>query len=133
MAIKEAMRSNTAFRYISADKFKWTKTITLSCDGEAVEYDVVPFCDLTTLTVVETTGAKNTRPMQLLEDGTYTTTVVAKSSVKITAGGGIKNVDTTAIDGAGASATKTFSGDKSVSIKVSSKAEGVEARSTLSM
>ena len=116
------------FRYISADKFKWTKTITLSCDGEAVEYDVVPFCDLTTLTVVETTGAKNTRPMQLLEDGTYTTTVVAKSSVKITAGGGIKNVDTTAIDGAGASATKTFSGDKSVSIKVSSKAEGVEAR-----
>lgn len=129
MAIKGSYAEQYSFfRYISADKFKWTKTITLSCDGEAVEYDVVPFCDLTTLTVVETTGAKNTRPMQLLEDGTYTTTVVAKSSVKITAGGGIKNVDTTAIDGAGASATKTFSGDKSVSIKVSSKAEGVEAR-----
>ena len=116
------------FRYISADKFKWTKTIALSSNGETVEYDVVPFCDLTTLTVVETTGAKNTRPTQLLENGAYTTTVVAKSSVKITAGGGIKNVDTTAIDGAGASVTKTFSGDKSVSIKVSSKAEGVEAR-----
>ena len=116
------------FRFISADKFKWTKTIALSSNGETVKYDVVPFCDLTTLTVVETTGAKNTRPTQLLENGAYTTTVVAKSSVKITAGGGIKNVDTTAIDGAGASVTKTFSGDKSVSIKVSSKAEGVEAR-----
>ena len=99
------------FRYISANNLKWTKTIELSYDGESVEYTVVPFCDVTKLSVTETAGAKNTRPMQLLADGTYTTTVVANSSVKITAGGGIQNVETTAIDGAGSTVTKTFSGD----------------------
>lgn len=116
------------FRYISANNLKWTKTIELSYDGESVEYTVVPFCDVTKLSVTETAGAKNTRPMQLLADGTYTTTVVANSSVKITAGGGIQNVDTTAIDGAGSSVTKTFSGDESLNIRISSKVEGVEAR-----